>query len=382
MRNGYCLEYHKTVWNVLKERGRPLRPQRVHRHAGVPRLLGGRQRAELRRRERPAERHRRRPLGRDERVLDLGPRRRRLPEHATSHRSSPPRPVHPLDAVRLLLADHADAPAGRARRQPPPVPLGLRREPGETTDKQPTRSTTTASTRRSTPGCSLTSTPTPSSRARPACRSSGRWCSCTRTMRTLTASSTPTTSATSCWSRRSSSRRETARDVYLPPGDWHDFWTDERNSGGKVVAWSNPDGTKFPVFVRDGGIVPMLLEDAETLCDADYVNKPEIKTATDGLLFLVYPSASGRFHCVRWNGHPISEVGGRDDDQHRIGGPPDRSQGPSRAAPARVRVQGTDLPKRSPADFETALSAGATMREKVFSMSNCNTLAIPSEIIF
>ena len=48
--NGYCLEYHKTVHGVLGEKGVLFRPQRVHGHPGLPRLLGRRQRAELRRR--------------------------------------------------------------------------------------------------------------------------------------------------------------------------------------------------------------------------------------------------------------------------------------------------------------------------------------------
>ena len=45
--NGYCLEYHKTVYSVLGDEGPDLRPQRVHGNPGLPWLLGRRQPAEL-----------------------------------------------------------------------------------------------------------------------------------------------------------------------------------------------------------------------------------------------------------------------------------------------------------------------------------------------
>lgn len=52
---------------------------------------------------------------------------------------------------------------------------------------------------------------------------------------------------------------ETERDVWLPEGDWYDFETGERHEGGRrihVVAGLE----RMPIFVKDGGIVPMLAE--------------------------------------------------------------------------------------------------------------------------
>ena len=43
MRNGYCVEYHKTVANVLGERRNSVRTQRLRGLAGVSGLLGRRQ---------------------------------------------------------------------------------------------------------------------------------------------------------------------------------------------------------------------------------------------------------------------------------------------------------------------------------------------------
>ena len=47
------------------------------------------------------------------------------------------------------------------------------------------------------------------------------------------------------------------RRVYLPEGgEWFDFWTDRRLSGGQVVEVAAPL-ERIPVFVRAGSIVPM-----------------------------------------------------------------------------------------------------------------------------
>jgi alpha-D-xyloside xylohydrolase len=86
-----------------------------------------------------------------------------------------------------------------------------------------------------------------------------------------------------------------SRQVYLPVGDWLDFWTNERHSGGKNITWTNPQQSQMPLFVRDGAIVPMLPADIQTLCDSNYVNNPAIKTPGTELLFLIYPGVASQF---------------------------------------------------------------------------------------
>jgi alpha-D-xyloside xylohydrolase len=46
------------------------------------------------------------------------------------------------------------------------------------------------------------------------------------------------------------------RDVILPPGEWHDFWTGHKVNGGLAlrIASSTKD---IPVFVKAGSLVPM-----------------------------------------------------------------------------------------------------------------------------
>jgi alpha-D-xyloside xylohydrolase len=47
------------------------------------------------------------------------------------------------------------------------------------------------------------------------------------------------------------------REVLLPPGAWFDFETGERFEGGRRILVS-PGLEKLPLFVRDGGIIPMM----------------------------------------------------------------------------------------------------------------------------
>jgi len=48
----------------------------------------------------------------------------------------------------------------------------------------------------------------------------------------------------------------TSRQVYLPNGDWFDFWTGEKTSGGQEVSRA-VDLETMPLYVRAGSLVPM-----------------------------------------------------------------------------------------------------------------------------
>ena len=48
----------------------------------------------------------------------------------------------------------------------------------------------------------------------------------------------------------------TSKSVYLPAGDWYDFWTEERVEGGREV--NRPvDLATIPLYVRAGAILPL-----------------------------------------------------------------------------------------------------------------------------
>ncbi len=46
------------------------------------------------------------------------------------------------------------------------------------------------------------------------------------------------------------------RDVYLPAGEWYDFWTDELHAGGRWIT-RRADLETLPLFVRAGAVLPM-----------------------------------------------------------------------------------------------------------------------------
>jgi alpha-D-xyloside xylohydrolase len=56
----------------------------------------------------------------------------------------------------------------------------------------------------------------------------------------------------------------TQQAVYLPEGNWIDYWTGKRYSGRQTLAMEAPLD-RIPVFVRDGAIVPRIPEDVMTL---------------------------------------------------------------------------------------------------------------------
>jgi alpha-D-xyloside xylohydrolase len=86
------------------------------------------------------------------------------------------------------------------------------------------------------------------------------------------------------------------RNLYLPEGSWIDFWTNQRHAGQQDILWTNPaepkaPASKIPLFVRSGAIVPLVLgNDVQTLCDADYVNNPAVRSWDGGLEILLYPA--------------------------------------------------------------------------------------------
>ena len=46
------------------------------------------------------------------------------------------------------------------------------------------------------------------------------------------------------------------RWMYLPNGEWYDFWTREKIAGGKWIDAKAPLDV-MPIFIRAGAIVPM-----------------------------------------------------------------------------------------------------------------------------
>ena len=49
---------------------------------------------------------------------------------------------------------------------------------------------------------------------------------------------------------------ETSRKVYLPAGDWYDFWTHAKISGGRTIEATNGTG-QIPLYVKGGSLLPL-----------------------------------------------------------------------------------------------------------------------------
>jgi alpha-D-xyloside xylohydrolase len=57
---------------------------------------------------------------------------------------------------------------------------------------------------------------------------------------------------------------DTTRRVILPPGRWYDFYTGALAGSGETIT-VKPGLDRIPLFVRDGGIIPLLAGDSASL---------------------------------------------------------------------------------------------------------------------
>lgn len=75
---------------------------------------------------------------------------------------------------------------------------------------------------------------------------------------------------------------QTSRLVYLPEGDWYDYWSGKRQTGGTMIRADAPLET-VPMYVRAGSIIPMQPE-------MNYVGEK----AADPITFEIYPDGRGQ----------------------------------------------------------------------------------------
>jgi alpha-glucosidase (family GH31 glycosyl hydrolase) len=75
----------------------------------------------------------------------------------------------------------------------------------------------------------------------------------------------------------------TSRTVYLPSGDWYDFWTEEKHAGGREVQRAVDLGT-MPLYVRAGSILPL-----------GPVKQYTSEKVDDPLTLVIYPGADATY---------------------------------------------------------------------------------------
>lgn len=57
--------------------------------------------------------------------------------------------------------------------------------------------------------------------------------------------------------------QENTRKVYIPKGNWFDFWTDKKMIGQQDFVWSG-DLYQFPMYVKEGAIIPLEVKNQVT----------------------------------------------------------------------------------------------------------------------
>lgn len=75
----------------------------------------------------------------------------------------------------------------------------------------------------------------------------------------------------------------TLRDVYLPKGDWYDWWTNKKESGGQTIT-RKVDLATMPVYVRAGAVIPF-----------DPIRQYTSQVVGEPMTIKVYRGANGEF---------------------------------------------------------------------------------------
>jgi alpha-D-xyloside xylohydrolase len=78
----------------------------------------------------------------------------------------------------------------------------------------------------------------------------------------------------------------TQRTVYLPPGQWVDYWTGNQVAGGKVVV-ADAALDSIPVWVRAGAVIPKIPEDVMTLVPQSESGNKTVKSLDDRRIYEV-----------------------------------------------------------------------------------------------
>jgi len=91
----------------------------------------------------------------------------------------------------------------------------------------------------------------------------------------------------------------TSREVYLPQGDWYDWWTNEKQSGGAALTREVNLAT-MPIYVRAGAIIPF-----------DPVRQYTGEVIDEPTALKVYSGSDGQFTMYEDDGISLDYLQGR-----------------------------------------------------------------------
>jgi alpha-glucosidase/alpha-D-xyloside xylohydrolase len=114
-------------------------------------------------------------------------------------------------------------------------------------------------------------------------------------------------------------RGATERHLYLPEGDWYDFWTNEKQSGGRELT-RKVDLATMPIYARAGAILPF-----------DPVRQYSSEPTNEPTVVRIYTGRDGQFRWYEDDGASLDYQRGQftwtrlqwDDDKRRLTISPD-----------------------------------------------------------
>jgi alpha-D-xyloside xylohydrolase len=80
-------------------------------------------------------------------------------------------------------------------------------------------------------------------------------------------------------------RGERQRQVILPPGTWYDWWTGTAHEGDRTITVDAPLGV-LPLFLRGGGIVPLLRPTIDTISPTTDPQRVDSYATSPGILYV------------------------------------------------------------------------------------------------
>jgi alpha-D-xyloside xylohydrolase len=100
-----------------------------------------------------------------------------------------------------------------------------------------------------------------------------------------------------------------SRVVYLPAGEWVNYWTGKVMQGGMVTIAAAPLGV-VPLYVRPGAIIPKIPEDVMTLVPTKESGNTSVKSMDDRRVYELMPGAdSGTLAITDFEGRKVARSG-------------------------------------------------------------------------
>ncbi len=101
----------------------------------------------------------------------------------------------------------------------------------------------------------------------------------------------------------------TRRPVYLPEGQWVDYWTGTLVSGGKTIVVDAPLDV-LPLFVRAGAMLPKIPEDVMTLVPEKESGNTSLKSLDERRVYEVFGGEGSAEGAIRdFEGRTVTRSG-------------------------------------------------------------------------